>query len=230
MRNIKAVFMKQILDTTKNKTVFIQFLMIPVMAIIMENTIKPENMPEHFFVKLFAVMFVGMAPLTCMSAIISEEKEKNTLRALLMSNVKAWQYLASIGAYIFIMCMAGTAVFAVLGEYSGAELARFIPSMISGIILSEIIGAVIGIFSRSQMAATSLTIPIMMVFSFVPMLSMFNESIKKIAVIFYSQQISDLINGIGTSKVSVNSIIVIVVNFIIALVLFVLAYKKKGLE
>ncbi len=230
MKNIKAVFMKQILDTVKNKTVFIQFLMFPVMAIIMETAIKLEDMPEHFFVKLFAVMFVGMAPLTCMSAIIAEEKEKNTLRALMMSNVKPWQYIISIGSYIFIMCMVGTAVFAVVGEYCGAELARFIMSMISGIILSEIIGAVIGIFSRNQMAATSLTIPIMMVFSFVPMLSMFNESIKKFAEIIYSQQISDLINGIGTSEVSAKSIIVIAVNFIIGLVLFALAYKKKGLE
>ncbi|MDE5992482.1 MAG: ABC transporter permease [Oscillospiraceae bacterium] len=230
MKNIKAIFMKQILDTIKNKTVFIQFLMFPVMAIIMETAIKLEDMPEHFFVKLFAVMFVGMAPLTCMSAIIVEEKEKNTLRALMMSNVKPWQYIISIGTYIFIMCMVGTAVFAVLGEYSGAELARFVLSMISGIILSEIIGAVIGIFSRNQMAATSLTIPIMMVFSFVPMLSMFNESIKKFAGIIYSQQISDLINGIGASEVSEKSIIVIAVNFIIGLVLFALAYKKKGLE
>ncbi|MDE7303407.1 MAG: ABC transporter permease [Oscillospiraceae bacterium] len=230
MKNIKAIFMKQILDTVKNKTVFIQFLMFPVMAIIMETAIKLENMPEHFFVKLFAVMFVGMAPLTCMSAIIAEEKEKNTLRALMMSNVKSWQYIISVGSYIFIMCMVGTAVFAVLGEYNGAELARFILSMISGIILSEIIGAVIGIFSSNQMAATSLTIPIMMVFSFVPMLSMFNESIKKFAAIIYSQQISDLINGIGASEVSAKSIVVIAVNFIIGLVLFALSYKKKGLE
>ena len=35
---------------------------------------KFEDMPEKFFVKLFSVMFVGMAPLTCISAIISEEK------------------------------------------------------------------------------------------------------------------------------------------------------------
>ncbi|MDE6595527.1 MAG: ABC transporter permease [Oscillospiraceae bacterium] len=230
MKNIKAVFMKQILDTIKNKTVFIQFLMFPVMAIIMETAIKLEDMPEHFFVKLFAVMFVGMAPLTCMSAIIAEEKEKNTLRALMMSNVKPWQYIISVGSYIFIMCMVGTAIFTILGGYSGAELVRFIMSMISGIILSEIIGAVIGIFSRNQMAATSLTIPIMMVFSFVPMLSMFNESIKKFAEIIYSQQISDLINGIGASEVSAKSIIVIAVNFIIGLVLFALSYKKKGLE
>lgn len=230
MKNIKAVFIKQILDTIKNKTVFIQFLMFPVMAIIMDTAIKPEDMPEHFLVKLLAVMFVGMAPLTCMSAIIAEEKEKNTLRTLMMSNVKPWQYIISVGTYIFIMCMVGTAVFAILGEYKGAALARFILTMITGIILSEIIGAVIGIFSRNQMSATSLTLPIMMIFSFVPMLSMFNESIKKIAGIIYSQQISDLINGIGTSEVSTKSIIVIAVNFMIGIVLFALAYKKKGLE
>lgn len=230
MKNIKAVFMKQILDTIKNKTVFIQFLMFPVMAIIMENAIKLENMPENFFAKLFAVMFVGMAPLSCMSAIISEEKEKNTLRALVMSNVKPWQYIVSVGAYIFIMCMIGTAVFAILCEYSGAELARFVAAMVSGIVLSETIGAVIGIFGRNQMAATSLTIPIMMVFSFVPMLSMFNETVKKAAGVIYSQQISDLINGIGTSEVSAKSIIVIAANFVVGIVLFALAYKKKGLE
>ncbi|MDE7233946.1 MAG: ABC transporter permease [Ruminiclostridium sp.] len=230
MKNIKAVFIKQILDTIKNKTIFIQFLMFPIMVIIMETAIKIEDMPEHFFVKLLAVMFVGMAPLTCMSAIISEEKEKNTLRALMMSNVKSWQYLVSIGVYVFIMCMVGTAVFAVLGEYKGAELAMFLFSMIAGIILSEIIGAVIGIFSGNQMAATSLTLPIMMIFSFVPMLSMFNESIKKFAGIIYSQQISDLINGIGTSEVSAGSILVIAVNFVVGLVLFAVAYKKKGLE
>lgn len=230
MKNIKAVFMKQILDTVKNKTIFIQFLMFPIMVIIMETAIKLEEMPEHFFVKLFAVMFVGMAPLTCMSAIISEEKEKNTLRALMMSNVKPWQYLVSIGTYVFIMCMAGTAVFAVLGEYKGADLAMFLLTMITGILLSEIIGAVIGIFSSNQMAATSLTLPIMMIFSFVPMLSMFNESIKKFAGIIYSQQISDLINGIGVSEVSAGSVLVIAVNFVIGLVLFAVAYRKRGLE
>ncbi len=230
MKNIKAVFIKQIIDTTKNKTVFIQFLMFPIMTVIMENAIKIENMPEHFFVKLFSVMFVGMAPLTCMSAIISEEKEKNTLRALMMSNVKPWQYLLGTGAYIFIMCMAGTAVFAVLGGYTNTELSIFLFSMISGIILSEIIGAVIGIFGRNQMAATSLTIPIMMIFSFVPMLSMFNEGIEKIARIIYSQQISDIINGIGSSDLSTESIIVIAANFVIALTLFAVVYRKKGLE
>lgn len=230
MNNIRAVFMKQLLDTLKNKTVFIQFLMFPVMAVIMENAISIEGMPEHFFAKLFAVMFIGMAPLSCMSAIISEEKEKNTLRALMMSSVRPWQYLVSVGAYIFIMCMIGISVFAALAGYRGGELAIFIFCTAFGIILSELTGAAIGIFSKNQMTATSLTLPVMMIFSFSPMLSMFNETVRKIAGITYLQQISNIINGIGTSEISAKSIVIIAVNFTLGLVLFAAAYRKKGLE
>ncbi|MBR4093754.1 MAG: ABC transporter permease [Oscillospiraceae bacterium] len=230
MKNITAVFLKQIKETFRNKTILIQFLMFPVMVIIMENAIKLENMPEHFFVKLFAVMFVGMAPLTCMSAIISEEKEKNTLRALMMSNVKPFEYLLGVGAYVFIMCIIGAVVFAVCGGYEGKDLLVFMAVMGAGILLSSLTGAVIGVFSKNQMSATSLTIPVMMIFSFLPMLSMFNENIEKVARITYSQQMSILINGIGNSAIKPESIIIIAVNFVVASILFTLAFRKKGLE
>lgn len=230
MKNITAVFLKQIKETFRNKTILIQFLMFPVMVIIMENAIKLENMPEHFFVKLFAVMFVGMAPLTCMSAIISEEKEKNTLRALMMSNVKAFEYLLGVGAYVFIMCIIGAVVFAVCGGYEGKDLLVFMAVMGAGILLSALTGAVIGVFSKNQMSATSITIPVMMIFSFLPMLSMFNENIEKVARITYSQQMSILINGIGNSAIKPESIIIIAVNFVVASILFTLAFRKKGLE
>lgn len=230
MKNITAVFLKQIKETFRNKTILIQFLMFPVMVIIMENAIKLENMPEHFFVKLFAVMFVGMAPLTCMSAIISEEKEKNTLRALMMSNVKPFEYLLGVGAYVFIMCIIGAVVFAVCGGYEGKDLLVFMTVMGAGILLSALTGAVIGVFSKNQMSATSLTIPVMMIFSFLPMLSMFNESIEKVARITYSQQMSILINGIGNSAIKPESIVIIAVNFVVASILFTLAFRKKGLE
>ncbi len=230
MKNIAVIFKKQIRDTLKNKMVLIQFLMFPVLVVIFENVVKIEDMPEHFFVKLFAVMFVGMAPLTCMSAIIAEEKEKNTLRVLLMSNVKPAEYLVGVGSYVFVMCSAGMAVFAVVGGYSGTELARFIAAMSVGIILSELTGAVIGIFSRNQMTATSISVPVMMLFAFLPMLSMFNDTIKSVAQVTYSQQISELINGIGDSGIQTGSLIVIAVNFVLAVILFTVAYKRKGLE
>ena len=112
MRNVGVIFKKQLKDTLKNKTVLIQFLMFPVMTLIMENCINVPDMPELFFTKLFAIMYMGMAPLTSVASIISEEKEKNTLRVLMMANVKPWEYLAGVGLYVWVLCMTGACVMA----------------------------------------------------------------------------------------------------------------------
>ena len=230
MRNMSAVFLKQMKETLKNKTILIQFLMFPVMTIIGENVIKMEDMPEHYFAKMFAVMFVGMAPLSCLSSIISEEKEKDTLRALMMSNVKAYEYLLGVGSYVWFMCMIGALIFAMCAEYRGMDFLMFILIMAFGILVSGLIGAVIGIICKKQMSASSVTVPVMMVFSFLPMLAMFNETFEKIAIVTYSQQMTILINGIGSESIKPESIMIIAINFVIAAILFIAAYKKKGLE
>lgn len=229
MKNMIAIFQKQIKDTLKNKSVLVQFLIFPVMSIIMECSIHIEGMPEHFFANMFAAMYVGMAPLVAMSAIISEEKEKNTLRVLFMSNVKPTEYLAGVGSYIWVICMLGGCVIGISGGYKGAVLLSFLVIVGAGILVSMLIGAAIGTSSKNQMAATSLTVPVMVVFSFLPMLSMFNESIEKIAKITYSQQVSILINGMGKSGVNFENIVIILCNLLAAAVLFGYAYKKSGM-
>lgn len=107
MNHICAILWKQLKDTLKNKTILIQFVMFPCMTIIMENAIHIQNMPEHFFSNLFAIMYVGMAPLTSAAAIISEEKEKNTLRVLQMCNVRALDFLIGNAVYVITRLLFG---------------------------------------------------------------------------------------------------------------------------
>lgn len=233
MRNIKAVFWKQIKDTFKNKTILIQFVMFPIMVCIMENIVVLEDMPEHFFVKLFAAMYIGMAPLTVMASIISEEKEYGTLKVLLMSDVKPSEYLLGTGGYIWLACMLGSCVFAIVGQYQGKALAAFLLIMAAGILASLLIGAAIGTWSRNQMMATSIGVPAMMVFAFLPMLSMFNETIKKAAKIVYSEQISILLNQLGeemTEAIAAENVVIILLNMAVALICFIFAYRKCGLS
>ena len=230
MKHIMAILEKQLKDTFKNKTVLIQFVMFPALTIIMENAVKMEGMPEHFFTNLFAVMYIGMAPLTAMSAIISEEKEKNTLRALLRADVKPGEYLTGVGIYIFAICMFGTTVIGVGGGYREEDLGRFLGIVALGILVSMFMGAAIGTFSKNQMAATSITVPVMMVFSFLPMLAMFNKTMEKIARFAYSQQISEWINQPAGAEFQWEQPMVILVNMLVALLLFAYAYHKKGLE
>ncbi|MBQ6888199.1 MAG: ABC transporter permease [Lachnospiraceae bacterium] len=230
MKHMIAILWKQIKDTFKNKTIFIQFVMFPALTIIMENAVKMEGMEEHFFATLFAVMYMGMAPLTSMAAIISEEKEKNTLRVLRMSNVKPAEYLMGVGIYIWTICMIGAGVIGIAGKYTGSVFGKFMCVMGVGMLVSILIGAAIGTWSRNQMMATSITVPVMMVFSFLPMLAMFNDSIAKIAKFTYSQQIHLLINQLEQMEIKFEQTGVVLINMVVAVVLFVFAYKRTGLE
>lgn len=230
MKHILAILWKQIKDTWKNKEILIQFIMFPVLTLIMENVVKIEGMPKHFFATLFAVMYVGMAPLVVMAAIISEEKEKNTLRVLLLSNVKPWEYLLGVGVYIWLLCMLGAGVIGVAGKYTGVDWGMFMLWMGMGMLVSIVIGAAIGTFSKNQMAATSFSMPAMLVFSFLPMLSMFHEGIGKVGQFTYSGQLHKMLQSVGSNIPEYKQIGIVIINLMIAVVLFVVAYRKKGLE
>ena len=228
MHNIGVIIKKQIKDTLKNKTVLIQFVMFPVLTLIFENAIDIPDMPELFFTKLFSVMYMGMAPLVAVASIIAEEKEKNTLRVLTMANVKAWEYLAGIGIYVWAICMAGAGVMAT--TLSSGDIPFYLGVMAAGFIISIAIGACIGIIASNQMAATSLSLPVMLIFSFMPMLTMFNDKIEKIAGIFYTQQIRELLGNMTFDGIKTETMLVVAVNALLALSLFFAAFKRKGLE
>ena len=229
-RKIIAILKKQMNDTLKNKTVLIQFIMFPFMAFVMSNAISTDGIPSTYFVILFATMYVGMAPMTSIASIIAEEKEKNTLRVLLMSNVKPTEYLLGIGTYIFVVCSAGAVAFGVIGGFSGAELIRFILVMMVGIITSLLIGAAIGMMAKNQMGATAIAIPVMMIFSFLPMISMFNKGVETFSKIIYTQQINYMINDLSLSNFRWERVAVIGGNMAVYLGVFVWAYRRKGLE
>lgn len=224
--HIGAILWKQLKDTLKNKTILIQFIMFPVITLVMENTIELQGMPDHFFANLFAIMYVGMAPLTSMSAIISEEKEKNTLRVLQMCNVKFYEYLLGNGIYVISICMLGSLVIGMAGGYRGAQLGGFLLIMFLGQSISVLLGATVGILSKNQMAATAVTVPVMMVLAFLPMLSMFNETISKVAKFVFSSQLHMLLNDLGNINIGGGTIGVLVCNTVLVLIMFVVAYGK----
>lgn len=230
MKNIFAIFIRQLKDTVKNKTVLIQFLMFPMMTLIMENTIKLDDMPQNFFAELYSVMYVGMAPLTAVSAIIAEEKEKNTLRVLLMADVKPHEYMLGVGSYVWILCMAGAAVIGLCADYSPSAMAGYMLVMAVGFIVSILIGATVGLLSPGQMAATSVSVPLMTVFSFLPMIAMFNSTIEKIAKFCYTYQIKIFLSSPDGDIMSCTGIIVLACTFAAAVLAFIIAYKRNGLE
>lgn len=225
--HIRAILWKQIKDTVKNKTTLIQFLMFPCMTVIMENAVSIPNMPERFFVNLFGIMYVGMASFTSAAAVISEEKEKNTLRVMRMYNVGALGFLIGNALYIIGLCSLGSFVMGCVGGYREKDLLYFMLMMVLGHTISFLLGAAVGVWSKNQMTATALAVPLMMALAFLPMLSMFNETIGKIAKYIYSGQLFLLVGRLEQPQLGAENAVILFANAGIILGIFLFAYRKK---
>jgi ABC-2 type transport system permease protein len=102
--------------------------------------------------------------------------------------------------------------------------------MAIGFAISALTGACIGLYAKNQMAATSAVMPVMVVFAFLPMLSMFNDNIKKIAKFFYTEQLKRLLDEMTFDGMTTGSVLILAINAALMIVLFLGLFKKKGLE
>ena len=103
-----------------------------------------------------------------------------------------------------------------------AKLLRKLNEELDNVLL----GAAIGVGSASQMAATSVTVPVMLLFSFLPMLSMFNAEISKVAKYTYTEQVRLLLDSLGRGGDFLKGILVIAVNMLLFGSIFCLLYRN----
>lgn len=232
MNRTCAVIKKQVKDTLKNKAVLLQFILFPVIALLFTEFVAKvsDELPDAYFVNVFATMYIGMVPLLNMASIISEEREKKSLRMLIMSNVKPYEYLIGVGSYVILLCAIGGTAFGLIGGYTGAELMRFVLVMIVGAFASLLLGSAVGIFSKNQSTATALAMPVAMIPAFLPMVALFNEKIASVGKLLYTQQISFMINDLSQSNFSAERFIIIGVNMILFMAVFIFAYSKGDLK
>ena len=230
MRSARSIFIKQAKDSLKNKAVLIQFILFPIMAFILTELVaKPtEDISNSIYVTMFAAMFAGMTPLTMTAGAIAEDREHKSLRFLVMAGVKPHEYLLGIGGYILVICTLVSFVFGLIGGFTGTVFVEFVVILIIGSAASMLLGATIGIFSKNQQSATAISTPVFLILAFSPMISMFNETVANITSIFYTQQINMVVNDFSTDIVK--PLLIIGANIVVLLVLFILAYTKKGLK
>jgi len=142
--------------------------------------------------------------------------------------VKPWQYLFGLTGFVLVMSALSVAAFVLIGSFSGDLLVRFVVVAILGLIASSILGGAIGIFAKNVQQASVIYTPFMMMLAFLPMLSMFNELIARIAPYLFSYQVLRVI--LDPYADFTRALIVIGVNIAVLLAFFIVAYKKKGLR
>ena len=235
MRSAMAVFKKQARDTLKNRMVLMQFIIFPVMALIMTQLVAKANndIPDNIFVTMFAAMFAGMTPLTMTASAIAEDKEKKSLRFLIMAGVKPHEYIIGVGGFVLFASAVVAVLFALIGGFGVIGFIMFVAVLLLGSAASLLLGGIFGMISRNQQSAVAMAMPVAMIFAFLPMLAQFDGDIKGVANILFSQQVNEIVSNdiaAGSAGSIAGPLLIILANIVVFLVLFTVAYRKKGLK
>lgn len=227
IKKITAIFQKTLKDMLKNKRTLLMFLIFPIMTLVFYN-LMPQQ--KEFFSTIFIPIHLILVPASLVASIISEEKEKNTLRSLILSNVKPLEYFLGIGIFVLLISILSSSLFLiVMNLTSTIELVRFFIMVTLSVLCSMVVGSVIGIIADNQMSANALIMPVSIILGIVPMFSAFNDTIKTLSSYIYTQTLSNVIASIGES-ILFKDYLIMIVNFMVCLIIFTLVYRKKKLD
>jgi len=230
MRSIKAIFIKQLRDILKNRMVLIQFIVFPLVAFIFTEMVSKPNpdIPDSMFVTMFAGIYAGMSVLSTTANFIAEDRERKSLRFLVMAGVKPYQYLLGIGGVMMAASLLVSVVFGLMGGFGGMDFVRFVAVVLLGSAASALLGATVGVISKNQQSAAAMAMPLGMILGFTPMLGLFSDTVQKVFGVTYTMQVNTLVNDFSAGFT--RPFLIILANIAVFAALFVLAYKKKGLR
>ena len=245
MSNVKAIFKKQFKGTVQNPEILLQFILYPLLAFLLNIMFVqdfygiPEDIAELLIantpnmVTMQATIFAGMGLITVIAGIIAEDIEKKSLRFLTMAGVKPLSYLVGVSGVILLASLVTSMAFAWIAEFNGQNFWIFTAAMMSSVVGSTVLGAVIGMLAKNQQSASAIAMPIAVVLGFGPMMAQFNARMADVMHVFYTQQLNVVADYLtrGTGNTPLWQSFAIMWGNVAALgILFVIVYRRKGLK
>lgn len=232
----KALFKKDFKSCLTNKNLLIT-LLLPLFFAVAYTFLLSEitQISGDYILLLCSVMVLSIIPLSVLSSMIAEEKEKYTLRSLMMAGVNGMEFIMSKAFVCLVMLMAeGAALFFICGASFDGFLGYFLVMLLASFAII-CFGAVVGIASKDQMSAGTLGSPLMMLLMLPPIFSQFNSTVEKIAKLFPTTSLYTVYPNAAAGKTlfsgdNIFALLICMVWIIAGVAIFQMIYKKKGLD
>ena len=186
LRKTGALLGKDLKDVVKNPTMLVCCLLPVGFMLFYKNAVGGgmegeaaeafSSMLVSWSLLFTATMVASMATLNA----IAEEKEKHTLRTLMLANVSAEQMLASRGLVTLLaIALVDAACYLVIGQPL-AGLPAFLAIGVAGSVPIVLLSLLLGLVARDQMSAGVLSMPIL-VAGIAPMFAQMVDGLSDIA-------------------------------------------------
>lgn len=162
VQRMYAIFMKDVKDLSKNLFVTTTVITPVILALFYG---QQDQLPIEIHYLTFNIALVLVATFV-QAALIAEEKEKHTLRGLMLSPASPWEILAGKNVLTFLFTALTLLVCILLAGYEPAHAGIVGAGMVLSIGFYLALGTLLGLLATSVVQASVALLPIMFVFGF----------------------------------------------------------------
>ncbi len=236
IRRVSVLVKKEIEDFIKNINVSVMCLLPVIFVYMFANVLRGDSRSMMSKIDLLN-MGVGLnlifVSIFSVCMLISEEKEKNTIRTLMLSSVSPVEFLAGKVIVILLFSLiTNLSIYFIVGinmQYLGEYILWV--TFVSIIMIQ--LGGIIGLIAPNQISTSVIGLPAIIGFLIIPILAPVSDILQKIVILLPNYNLQVLLTKIFNSEAyahSTHHILVILVWLIVVSMAFVYTYNKKGLE
>ncbi len=231
-KRVNAIFLKDWKDLLRNSYILFT-LAIPLAFAVWLGRLGGEEGAAFGTYPINLALVIAGAFIQ--AAMVAEEKEKNTLRGLLLSpasTVEVCLGKSALSAVLTLVVIIGS-IF--LSGYKVPSFPLFAFSILLGLIFYIAIGTVLGLLSRTVMETSIIGTPVLFIFGMSSMFKTMVENKTIVAIIDYlpNEQLNmiwtGLSNGAGIGSL-VESFLVMLVWVAASIVLTIMIYRKRMVD
>lgn len=230
-KRVNAILQKDFKDFSRNLAVS-SVIFVPIVLGAFYGRMGVDSIDTHF---MLINMTFGMVAAFVQCCLIAEEKEKNTLRGLMLSPASTADILGGKSLLTFIMTMIVVFFTVYLAEYKPANVAIIAAAIVLSSFFYIALGTLLGLYSKSVLEASVIVMPVIIVFSLGSFITLVVEKypILQVATYLPNIQLVELAlkvdAGAGFGDVLVHFAIILV--WVIAsIILTVVVYRKRMVD
>ena len=230
-KRIQAIFLKDFKEFTRNYSISI-ILVFPIFFALLYRSDDPTQIFMTGFVLNFSFAMVTSFIQAC---LIAEEKEKNTLRSLMMTPASIFDVLLGKSALVFVLSAIVISITVYILGYVPSNYAVFIIATGLSIILYTALGTICGLYSKTVMEASLAILPVIIIFTMSSFGSQFEDRFPffRILEFFPSSQYVNLLDAMQLSSRLADAyegLGILLMWTVVVTIISIVLYKKRLMD
>lgn len=167
-KRVRAIFVKDYKEFSRNYAINIM-LIFPILLAILFRSQDVSSIGTFglIFGLVLNISFTIITSFT-QACLIAEEKERSTLRSLMMTRATTMDVLVGKSFLSFVVSLVVLTIVTYILSYEPSSIWAFVTAIILSIILYTAVGTICGLFSKTLLEASLIVIPVIILFPAAP--------------------------------------------------------------